>query len=119
MSEKEFLTKEYAQKLDLEDDLKQYRDEFYLQPGKIYFDGNSLGLLSKRAEQGLLSVLESWKVHGIDGWLNGEHPWFYLSEKLGKMTAPLIGADPTEVIVTGSTTVSISACFKKKPFHSL
>ncbi|WNS75416.1 kynureninase [Bacillus sp. DTU_2020_1000418_1_SI_GHA_SEK_038] len=107
MSEKEFLKKEYAQKLDLEDELKQYRDEFYLQPETIYFDGNSLGLLSKRAEKALHNVLESWKTYGIDGWLKGEHPWFYFPEKLGKMTAPLIGADPKEVIVTGSTTVNL------------
>ncbi|KOP71662.1 kynureninase [Cytobacillus solani] len=107
MSEKEFLTKAYAQKLDSEDELKQYRNEFYLQTGTIYFDGNSLGLLSRRAEQALHNVLESWKTYGIDGWLKGENPWFYLPEKLGEMTAPLIGAKPEEVIVTGSTTINL------------
>lgn len=98
---------EYAQQLDREDDLKQYRDEFYIQPGTIYFDGNSLGLLSKRAEKSLLSMLESWKQFGIDGWLKGDNPWFYFSEKLGEKCAPLIGADQKEVIVTGSTTVNL------------
>lgn len=107
MSEKEFLTKAYAQKLDSDDELKQYRNEFYLQTGTIYFDGNSLGLLSRRAEQALHNVLESWKTYGIDGWLKGENPWFYLPEKLGEMTAPLIGAKPEEVIVTGSTTINL------------
>ncbi len=32
---------------------------------------------------------------------------FFLSEKLGKLTAPLIGALPEETIVTGSTTTNI------------
>ena len=52
-------------------------------------------------------MLDSWKEYGIDGWTEGEHPWFFLSEKLGKLTAPLIGALPEETIVTGSTTTNI------------
>lgn len=107
MPEMEFFTKAYAQQLDREDELKQYRDEFYLQPSTIYFDGNSLGLLSKRAEKALHSVMESWKQFGIDGWLKGENPWFYLPEKLGEMTAPLVGAKPEEVVVSGSTTINL------------
>ncbi|MBD8006573.1 kynureninase [Bacillus norwichensis] len=105
MAEK--LSREYARQLDGEDGLKKYRDEFYIQPGTIYFDGNSLGLLSKRAEGSLLSMLDSWKEFGIDGWLKGENPWFYFSEKLGEKSASLIGADPKEVIVTGSTTANL------------
>jgi kynureninase len=98
------LTREYAQQLDKEDDLQSFRDEFYVQEGVIYLDGNSLGLLSKRAEKSLLSILESWKKYGIDGWTSGEYPWFYLSETLGSKMAPLVGAKPNEVIVSGSTT---------------
>ncbi|VEF46743.1 kynureninase [Bacillus freudenreichii] len=105
MAEK--LSREYAQQLDQQDELKRYRNEFYIQPGTIYFDGNSLGLLSKRAEESLLSMLDSWKKFGIDGWLKGDNPWFYFSEKLGEKSASLIGADPKEVIVTGSTTVNL------------
>ena len=70
-------------------------------------DGNSLGLLSKRAEQSLLTSLEDWKQHGIDGWMDGKEPWFYYSEKLGKMTSPLIGAKEEETIVTGSITTNL------------
>ena len=107
MTDKQVLSREYAKQLDQQDELKKYRDEFYIQDETIYFDGNSLGLLSKRAEESLLSMLDSWKNFGIDGWLKGDHPWFYFSEKLGEMSAPLIGADPKEVIVTGSTTVNL------------
>ncbi|MED1204489.1 kynureninase [Heyndrickxia acidicola] len=98
---------EYAQQLDREDSLRRFREEFYLRPDTIYMDGNSLGLLSKRAEKTLLESLEDWKHYGIDGWTNGTHPWFFLSEKLGESIAPLIGASPDEVIVTGSTTVNL------------
>lgn len=105
--EREQLSIDYAQSLDAQDPLRRFREEFYTQPGTIYLDGNSLGLLSKRAEAALLSVLDAWKRYGIDGWTQGEHPWFYLSETLGEMTAPLIGAEPGETIVTGSTTSNL------------
>jgi kynureninase len=100
-------TLEFARKLDQEDKLWHFRHEFYLKPGSIYMDGNSLGLLSKRAEKTLLESLADWKEFGIDGWTQGRHPWFYLSERLGEMIAPLVGASPEEVIVTGSTTVNL------------
>ncbi|MFS0823990.1 kynureninase [Bacillus sp. 1P02SD] len=98
---------EQARKLDREDPLARFRDEFYLQPNTIYMDGNSLGLLSKRAEQSLLDSLEDWKQNGIDGWTQGRQPWFYMSEKASELLAPLVGASPEEVIVTGSTTVNL------------
>lgn len=100
-------SEEYARGLDLSDELAHFREEFYVRSGTTYLDGNSLGLLSQRAERALLDVLSDWKEHGIGGWMRGEHPWFYLSEKLGEMTAPLVGAAPEEVVVTGSTTVNI------------
>lgn len=102
-----FLTLEYAKQLDKEDSLYRFREEFYIKPNSIYMDGNSLGLLSKRAERTLLESLNDWKEHGIDGWTKGKHPWFFLSEKLGEMMAPLVGASSDEVIVTGSTTVNL------------
>ncbi|OZM56698.1 kynureninase [Lottiidibacillus patelloidae] len=101
------LTESFAMELDKADVLNKYRDEFYLQPNSIYMDGNSLGLISKRAEKTLLESIEDWKTLGIDGWLEGKHPWFYLSERLGSLTAPLVGALTEEVIVTGSTTVNL------------
>ncbi|MCR2820081.1 kynureninase [Lederbergia panacisoli] len=97
----------YAQEMDQIDVLKEYRNEFYVSDQKIYFDGNSLGLLSRRAELSIGKILEMWKKYAIDGWTEGEHPWFYLSEKLGEMSSKLIGANADEVIVTGSTTTNL------------
>lgn len=101
------LTLDDARQLDREDPLYKFRNEFYVRNDVIYLDGNSLGLLSKRAEQSLLDMLESWKNFGIDGWTTGEHPWFYLSESLGNQMAELVGAKPDEVVVSGSTTVNL------------
>ena len=100
-------TYEYALKQDKMDILAPYREEFYVKEAGIYFDGNSLGLLSKRAEQSLLDLLDSWKTYGIDGWTGGANPWFYLSESLGEQMAPLVGANSKEVVVSGSTTVNL------------
>nr|WP_052246003.1 kynureninase [Sporosarcina sp. ZBG7A] len=97
----------YANELEQRYSVASRREEFYVQEGIIYFDGNSLGLLSKRAESSLLAILDSWKTHGIDGWMQGERPWFNLSEELGASLAPLIGAEAEEVIVTGSTTSNL------------
>lgn len=100
-------SEEYARSLDENDELARFRDEFYLTDGEIYLDGNSLGLLSRRAEESLLEVLSDWKRFGIGGWTKANRPWFYLPERLGAMAAPLIGASPEEVVATGSTTVNI------------
>ena len=103
----EILSLDYAKRLDQKDDLASYRDEFYLQENITYMDGNSLGLLSKRAERTLHELLDSWKTLGIDGWTEGDNPWFYLSESVGEKMAPLVGGTKGEVIATGSTTTNL------------
>lgn len=98
---------DYARELDGKDGLAKYKDEFYLLKNTIYMDGNSLGLLSKRAERTLHNLLDSWKTLGIDGWTEGDNPWFYLSETVGEKMAPLVGGTKREVIATGSTTTNL------------
>ncbi|MFA4134906.1 MULTISPECIES: kynureninase [unclassified Brevibacillus] len=106
MSQSSGLTKAYAQQLDAQDELASYREEFYLLPS-LYLDGNSLGLMSKRAEKSVMDMMQSWKELGVEGWTTGRHPWFFFSEKLAEMSAALVGASPEEVIVTGSTTINL------------
>lgn len=106
-SEKFSPSYDYAKQLDQVDPLASFRGEFYLLPDSIYMDGNSLGLLSKRAERSLLNSLADWKKYGIDGWTKGDQPWFFLSEKLAERITPLVGASAEEVIVTGSTTINL------------
>ena len=100
-------SEEHARHLDKLDDLSAFKEEFYTGDERIYLDGNSLGLLSRRAELSLLETMSAWKDYGIAGWTKGKHPWFYLAERLGEMTAPLVGASPEEVVVTGQTTVNV------------
>ncbi|MCO5220076.1 MAG: kynureninase [Thermomicrobiales bacterium] len=95
-----------ALELDAADPLRAYRDRFYRLPGKIYMDGNSLGLMSKDSETHIRTALEQWKTLGIDGWMAPGASWFSLGEQLGAMLAPLVGASEDEVVATGTTTVN-------------
>ena len=94
---------------DARDPLARFRSRFYVRPGTTYLDGNSLGLASRDAEAAVLAALDAWKANGIDGWLAAERPWFELGEQLGALQADLVGASPSEVVVTGSTTVNLHA----------
>lgn len=98
---------EFAHKLDSQDPLAKYRQRFHIPKGTIYMDGNSLGLLSKDAENTLLQRLKEWKTQAINGWFQPKHPWLYQAEKLGAKCAQLVGAQQNEVIATGTTTINI------------
>lgn len=101
------LDEAFAKEMDAADPLAQYRERFYIALGMIYMDGNSLGLMSKDAEASLTRVMNEWKSRAIGGWLEAEVPWFYFAEKLGETAARLVGAEPEEVVCSGSTTVNI------------
>lgn len=98
---------EKARKLDDADDLKHMRERFYIQEGEIYMDGNSLGLMSKDAEETINVSLEDWKKLGIRGWMEGKQSWFYMAEKLSERQAPLMGAKVEELTIHSSTTINL------------
>ncbi len=100
-------SEECAFALDVDCPLAPFRSRFRIPPGTIYMDGNSLGLLSRDAEESLARAVDAWKLLGIRGWLEAEPPWFYLAERLGALAAPLVGASPEEVVATGTTTLNV------------
>ena len=93
-----------AAALDRADALARWRGEFFVPPGQIYLDGNSLGLLSRPAEAAALRVLREWRELGINGWTDATPPWVDLAERTAQQLAPLVGAAPETLAVTGSTT---------------
>ncbi len=93
--------------LDRDDPLVKFQRAFYLPRGHIYLDGNSLGLLCRPAEETLAATIEQWKTQAIGGWLDAHQPWFGLAESVGAQLAPLLGADPDEVVLANSTTVNL------------
>ena len=96
-----------GKELDQQDLLAGFKQEFFVEKETVYMDGNSLGLMSRRAEAKLQNLMDSWKTFGIDGWTEGEHPWFTLAESMSARIAPLVGAQAHEVMVTGSITSNI------------
>ena len=100
-------SRELAERLDADDTLSAYRSRFFVPDGRIYLDGNSLGLLSRDAEATLMSVVEKWKSGGIGGWLDGDSPWFTMAESLAARVAKLVGAEADEVAIANSMTINL------------
>ncbi len=97
----------YADEMDAADPLAGFRGRFYLPENTIYMDGNSLGLMSRDAEEAVLATMAEWKRLAIGGWLGADPAWFTIGEELGARVANLVGAAPDEVVVTGTTTVNL------------
>jgi kynureninase len=96
-----------AADLDARDPLAGFTAEFAKLAGQIYLDGNSLGLLCKPADAALREALDSWRSRAILGWTDGPEPWFDMSRKVASLLAPLLGAEPEDVMVGQSTTVNL------------
>ena len=96
----------YTKTLDNGDPLSDYRREFSLPKNTIYFDGNSLGPLPKRTIENLKRTInEEWGKDLINSWNKAE--WINLPQTLGNKIAPLLGANPGEVIVVDSTSINL------------
>lgn len=102
--------RDFALRLDAEDALASRREFFYIKPGQIYMDGNSLGLCSKPAEQAVLRALEDWKKYGIGIWTGAEINYFLYFDRIAAKLARLIHARPEEVTVCASTTLNVHQC---------
>ncbi|MBX7481501.1 kynureninase [Qipengyuania qiaonensis] len=109
---------ERARILDEGDPLKEYRERFLVPEGVIYLDGNSLGCLPRATPARLEQVVrEEWGSDLIRSWNSAG--WIDLPARVGAKIAPLIGAQPHEVIACDSTSVNlfklISAALAMRP----
>ena len=104
-------TKEFAQKLDAQDQLNKYREEFIFPKvdGKdvIYFTGNSLGLQPKRAKAYVDEVMEDWASLAVEGHFYAEKPWWDYQERFAEPLSKIVGALPSEVTVMNTLTVNL------------
>ena len=100
------VTKEYAQELDNQDELREFRSGFVVEDADtVYLDGNSLGRLPKQSVNLVRDIVENqWGTNLIRSW---NEDWFTLSERVGAKIAKLIGAKPNEVIIADSTSVNL------------
>ncbi len=100
-------SRDHARACDEADPLSGFADRFDV-PG-LYMDGNSLGPISRDAAETLERVREEWRRLAVEGWTDGDPPWFGYAERLGDRAAGLVGAAPEEVVVANATTVNIHA----------
>jgi kynureninase len=92
--------------LDAQDSLAALRDQFALPTGKIYLDGNSLGVLPKATAARVADVVQrEWGEHLIESW-NTAH-WIDLPQRVGNKIAQLVGAGANELVVADSTSVNL------------
>ncbi len=104
------VSRDDALALDAADPLATWREQFDLTAGGggghelIYLDGNSLGRTPLRTFQRMDEVLrDEWASGLIRSW----DEWVHRPQEVGNLLAPLIGAQPGEVIVHDSTTINL------------
>jgi len=104
-------TREFAQQLDAQDELRAYRDEFIFQQhnGKnvIYFTGNSLGLQSHRAKKYVNDVMADWGNLAVEGHFYADKPWWDYHERFAEPLGKIVGAKPSEITVMNTLTVNL------------
>lgn len=104
-------TRAFAQSLDAQDELKKYQSEFEFPKvnGKktIYFTGNSLGLMPKRAKKYVEDVMNDWANMAVEGHFYAEKPWWDYHERFSNPLSKIVGAKPSEVSVMNTLTVNL------------
>ena len=103
---------EYAKKQDAEDSLASFRNKFHLPQNTdgealIYLCGNSLGLQPKITSNYIQEVLNDWAKYGVEGHVEGQHPWLPYHEFLTENMAKIVGAKPSEVVVMNTLTTNL------------
>ena len=104
-------TREFAQQLDAQDELKNYRNEFIFPQhnGKnvVYFTGNSLGLQPKRTKQYVDEVMNDWANLAVEGHFYADKPWWDYHERFANPLSQIVGAKPTEITVMNTLTINL------------
>jgi kynureninase len=102
--------KKIAINLDSNDELSSYRNEFILPNNTIYFDGNSLGVLSKNIINDINNtVREEWGNNLISSW---NDKWIELPNKVSKKIASILNCNEDEVYVGSSTSNNLFKLIK-------
>jgi kynureninase len=105
-------SEEFALQLDAEDQLRHFRERFYLPLNKdgeplIYFVGNSLGLMPRATRKVVEQELDDWAQLAVDAHFEAETPWYSYHETLREPAARLVGTQPNEVVCMNSLTVNL------------
>lgn len=100
-----------AQDLDAQDELKHFRNQFFIpkHEGKdvIYLCGNSLGLQPKATSKAIQKELDKWARYGVEGHFVGEQPWWQFRKPIKPLLAGILGAKPSEITIMNSLTTNL------------
>lgn len=101
----------FAKELDAKDPLATYQNQFEFPKvdGKraIYFTGNSLGLMPKKAKTYIDEVLKDWSELAVEGHFYADNPWWEYHERFSEPLSKIVGALPSEVSVMNTLTVNL------------
>ncbi len=96
------------------DPLLTHRDRFPILEKTNYLISNSLGAAPRDVRDSLIDYYETWADRGVRAWEEG---WWRLSETVGDLVAPLIGAWPGEVVFQPNVTLAHAVIFSAFDFR--
>jgi kynureninase len=86
------------------DPLLAFRGEFPILERTTYLVSNSLGAMPRAVPDRLAEYVDEWAELGVRAWA-GEHGWWRKPVDVGNEIAPLIGAEPGEVVMVPNVTI--------------
>lgn len=100
------MTRDEARQLDASDPLAFARERFILPDGAIYLDGNSLGALPAATAGEVDDLIrDQWGDDLIASW--NTHDWIDAPMRVAAKLAPIVGAQPGELLIADSTSVCL------------
>lgn len=99
----ETLTFEFAQKLDSEDKIRTFRDDFLTQDGCIYLGTHKLGLGNRKFDEVELEMKQQWKTQGMIK----KHEYEGLEQMIVSKIAFLVGSFDYEIGITNSKALAV------------
>ncbi|MBN8657587.1 MAG: kynureninase [Anaerolineae bacterium] len=99
-------SRDFALQLDSQDKLASFKEAFVIpDPSLVYFDGNSLGMMPKAAQEKSRQIVdEQWGKDLIRGWNKG---WWDAPSRVGDKIGQLIGAAAGQTLVGDTVSVNL------------
>ncbi|MBK9778599.1 MAG: kynureninase [Anaerolineales bacterium] len=99
-------SRDFALQLDAQDKLASFKEAFVIpDPSLVYFDGNSLGMMPKAAQEKSRQIVdEQWGRDLIRGWNKG---WWDAPSRVGDKIGQLIGAATGQTLVGDTVSVNL------------
>jgi kynureninase len=97
------------------DEFLKYRSQFPILESSTYMISHSLGAMPRGVYDELRLYADTWATRGIRAWAEG---WWDMPVTTGNLLAPLIGANPGEIVMHQNVSVAVSlllSAFEYKP----